>query len=349
MKRYNHIDFLRAAAIIGVIAIHVFSDNLTNGLNTFIWNYLHFIIVAFVFCSGYVMYALYASKLTTLKSIGLWYKKRLIRLLLPFYYYLFIHYLLTFLFPRFFSGLGLQFSWKYVLESITLIGGVNLNWLPLLFLQLAVLFPILVYFSKNKKALFWGYVVIASLTTIALTIWQFPYARYRAVMWLPWSLFLILPWYFVRHEQVAIRIKPYLTLAALGAVGYIVFSVIWHAVGRSITLIDNKYPPNLYYLSYNIGGSFLLASIAVLPFLQKKKIVALYEFISRTSYSLFFIHFILLDFTLSLVHNFHIPLGVGVQFIFILITSIFIAWLLSLLAKKQLFLQARNHFFTHAS
>lgn len=349
MKRYLHIDFLRSAAILGVIIIHVFSDNLTSSLNTFIWNYLHFIIVAFIFCSGYVMYALYAPRLSGVASIIGWYKKRLIRLVLPFYYYLIAHYTLMAIFPSFFSGLGLKFNWKFIFESITLVGGINLNWLPLLFLELAVVFPILVMLLQKKKIIFWGYIIFASITTLAFTVWNFPYAYYREVMWIPWSLILVLPWYFVKHEQKNIKVKPYILLSIVGAIVFAILMAVWSFVGRSLTLIDNKYPPNLFYISYETAGSFALVALSLLPFFQKGKITSIYQFISRTSYSLFFIHYIALDFILSINTNFKLHLSVWYQLVFVLSVSLVIAWVISFFQSKKFFLQAHNLPFTRSS
>ncbi len=327
MKRFLHIDFLRALAILAVIVIHVFSDNITNRLTFYIWNYLHFVIVAFVFCSGYVIYAIYSPKLTSVAHIFGWYKKRLIRLLIPFYWYLLAHYVLLFFFPKFFSGLGLTFSWRYILQSIFLIGGSNLSWLPLLFLQLAIIFPLLVLLVDRHKSLFWSYVGAAFLITLGITVWQFPYSQYRIVMWIPWSLIFLLSWYFYKNEKSSFPGR-YLLFAFLGAASFGVLLVIWQHLGRSLTLIDNKYPPNLFYLSYGIAGSFLVLTLSLLPFFQKHWVRA-YTFVSATSYSLFFIHYIVLDFTLSFNKSLGGHINVWIQTCFVVGVSLGITYLFS--------------------
>lgn len=328
MKRFFHIDFLRAVAILAVIAIHVFSDNLTSPLNAFIWNYLHVIIVAFVFCSGYVMYGVYAPKIVGIASTLVWYKKRLIRLLLPFYYYLAIHLSLMLLFPHFFSGLGLQFNLKFILQSVTLVGGINLNWLPLLFLQLAILFPLLLLLFKKKRILFWIYISAAVLITMGFTLWQFPYSHYRAVMWIPWSLFLVLPWYFYQREEKKNSPIPYLLLSAASAIGFCILFVIWSHVGRSLTLIDNKYPPNFFYITYECFGSFLMLALSYISFFRIPTVARLYTWISKESYALFFIHYIVMDFFLSLNQTYHLHLSVWYQLLGVLGVSMASAWLL---------------------
>lgn len=347
MKRYLHIDLLRALSILGVIAIHVFSDNLSNSLNTIIWNYLHFVIVAFVFCSGYVMYALYAPRLTSLLSVGLFYKKRLVRLLIPFYVYLLAHYTLLFFFPHFFTGLGLQFSWKYIFQTVTLTGGLGINWLPLLFLELAILFPLLVFVFKRSRLLFWSYVALALAFTTGITVWHFPYADYRQVMWIPWSLFFVLPWYFLVVEQRKPSAKIYYLFSLLGLIDFILLFTVWKSLGRSPTLIDNKYPPNLYYLSYGIFGSFFLLGVASVTRLQEFG-TRIYLFVSKVSYNLFFIHFIALDFILTVNKLYSWHLSVWIQLVFVLVASLLTAWLLNrfVIYRRSFFLQAHNLFLT---
>ncbi len=355
MKRFLHIDFLRAVAILAVIVIHVFSDNLTSRLNFYIWNYLHVIIVAFVFSSGYVLYAHYASKITNWPGALMWYKKRLFRLLVPFYWYLLLHYALLLAFPRFFSGLGLTFSWSFLLQSVTLTGGISLNWLPLLFLQLAVIFPPLVLLLRKQKKIFWLFVGFAILTTIAGSVWQFPYSEYRSVMWIPWSLIFLASWYFYTKEssfanatddkQKKQSIFPYFSISIASFIVFIFLYVLWQHLGRSLTLIDNKYPPNMFYISYETAGSFLLLGIGLLPFFQRHW-TRLYLFVSRNSYGLFFIHYIVMDFMLSINHLSGGRISVWVQTDFVLSVSVGIAYVLS---YSQKYLQAHSPFLTAAS
>src|SRR3989344_7755026 len=128
-NRIEETDFLRAISTIGFIVVHVLSFNLASGYNHYIWNYLHFVEVGFVFCSGYVLAAKYQN-FANWHEIKNWYRKRLVRLLIPFYLYLLAHYAIWFLLPAYFSGIGLTKSFPFVLQSILLVGGVNMGWLP---------------------------------------------------------------------------------------------------------------------------------------------------------------------------------------------------------------------------
>lgn len=299
-KRIFHIDFVRAIAILVIIATHVFSYNLTSPITRFLWNYSHFTVGAFVFCSGYALFVNYYNKIHSWQDILLFYRRRLFRLLVPFYIYLFIHYILQLVFPHFFSGLGLEWSWIFFLKSVFLIGGINLNWLPLLFLQLAIVFPITLLAFTSHKKLFWIGFAVTTAISIAMSVWTVPYQYYRQTMWVGWLVVFLLAFLISRKEQIKqLTSIKYLFLGVLSFVLWIVLFSLWHNAARPMNLIDNKYPPNWYDLSFELSGTFLLASLGALsiyPPLAKK----FFLFVSTVSYQLFFIHYIVLDLLLSL-------------------------------------------------
>ena len=76
-----------------------------------------FVVVAFVFCSGFVLSAIYQNSFSSIKQTLSWYKKRFIRLVVPFYIYLIVHYSLWILFPNIFSGLGLVKNLDFFVKS----------------------------------------------------------------------------------------------------------------------------------------------------------------------------------------------------------------------------------------
>src|SRR5690606_35114871 len=61
-----------------------------------------------------------------------------------------------------------------------------------------------------------------------------------------------------------------------------------------LVLVNNKYPPNLYYLSYGIAWIFGLYYLHQLLRINETVLQQFLNFISRNSYSLFFIHFLYL-------------------------------------------------------
>lgn len=326
-KRFEHIDFLRAVAIVGVIAIHTLSYNLNNSVHYFLWNYLNFVVVSFVFCSGYVLTYLYKEKFYTDMNVLTWLKKRITKLLIPFYTYLVVHYALWFLLPQFFSGLGLQKSPSFLLKSVTLMGGVDLNWLPLLFLQLTLLFP---FFMKGLKQriLLKIYISFSLLITTIFTATRFPYEHYRPAMWISWSVILLIAIYIFSKDHSdthpRMSISRYFKGAVISGALFAVMMLYTYMTGKSFQLVDYKYPPGFYYLLYGLCISFLILIIGQLTIHRYPMVKAVSLFLSKNSYALFFIHYIMLDFIITLTKH-HVfwshPL---LQFIIVISISLFI-------------------------
>ncbi|HYK08509.1 MAG TPA: acyltransferase [Candidatus Eisenbacteria bacterium] len=319
-ERFVYIDFIRALSIIGVIAIHTLSFSLGSSINLFIWNFLQFVVGAFVFCSGFV-HSHYESKFTSFPVIFSWYKKRAIRILLPFYIYFCVHFLLFFFFPTFFTHFGLQKSFSYIVGSIFLYGGINASWLPLLFLQLTVLTPLL--FLLNKKRILWIYIICCVIVTAVGTLWFVPYSWYRGTMWIGWSLIFLLG---ILAPKIKSTGKLFAGLTLLGTILSSFLLFLFSNFHHSINFTDNKYPPNLYYLSYAVAGTSLL-------FLLSKKFIPVipewtYEYISKKSYSLFFIHYIVLDFILNSFHRLGSLAIFIITVLISLIISVAIDWIL---------------------
>lgn len=339
-KRFDEIDVLRAFGLVGVIAIHILTYNLSTPLNKFLWNYLQFFVVTFIFCSGFVLSYIYRNSFNSILKTFFWYKKRLIRLLVPFWIYLAIHYLLWIIFPQFFSGLGLAKNVNYFISSAALFGGTNFNFLPLLFLQLTILFPFFTNWMNKKKILF-TYILGASFITLIFTFNVFPYSLYRFVMWIPWSLILIWAiWLRIKEETDANSyqtIKRYLLWGISSFILFLILYIYNLDVSNSLNFYNHKYPPDFYYLFFGIALTSFSLLIAKLKIWQNKFIKPIYFFISNNSYQIFFIHFIILDFVLVLskkIPAMNYPL---LQFMIIFIPSLFMAYILqkALVLKKR--------------
>ncbi|GDX61898.1 hypothetical protein LBMAG33_2080 [Candidatus Levyibacteriota bacterium] len=327
-NRFNNIDFIRAIAIICVIATHVYSRHLFGEFNILIWNYLHFTIFMFIFCSGYVLSLRYEFEFNSWKQILSWYFKRSQRLIIPFYCYLFVHYLLWYLFPQFFDGLELNNSFNFIVQSIFLTGGVNANWLVLLFIQLTVLLPLLTKIYI-KKIIIIFYILFSTFFTIYITFIPFSYNLSRYVMWIPWSLALLFSIYASRNK---ISNKKYISLAILSGILFYLFNFL-HPFNKSLSLYDHKYPSDLYYLSYEFFITFILLSISQSSYLKNSFLQKSYEYISHKSYSLYFIHYIVLDFIFKVTNNYYLFSNIFIQFLLILSISLFICWLLDKLSR----------------
>jgi len=293
-RRSYKIDLLRGLATIFIIVIHVLQYNLVDPISRFFWNYSHFVVVAFVFCSGYVLEKKYSDRLREIKEILSWWWKRLVRLLLPFYLYLFFHYLLWVLFPYFFSGGGLVKSLTFIRDSLLLIGGIDANWLPLLFIELAFIFPLLKIISKKRKPLI-IYSFLALLTTGFYTyntiIHHSLYHYYRLLMIAPYSLIILLAIKFSNKDKN----KYYLITICLGIIIFLILSLSQPLLFHT-NLINQKYPPNFYYLSYGLTISFLIIIASRIKILHERKIKNFFTFTSQEAYILYFVSYVVIDF-----------------------------------------------------
>lgn len=329
--RFEHIDFLRAIAIIGVIITHVLSYHLSDKTIYFIWNYLHFVVGMFVFCSAYVLSAHYQNKLMTIRDTFRWYKKRIIRLLVPLYIFIGAYYALWVVFPNFFNGRGLVRSTHFVLQSFLLTGGLDANWLPLLFIELTLLFPILLMLMRKK----WGYtyVFFALLVTLWFTIVPFPHEHFRPVMWIPWSLILWCGIYAQQFEERKVTDVEdnslYVKTFIGGAITFTTLFIWWSTKHSSFVLFNHKYPPDFYYLSYTFMLTSLFLVMSRAKFVHDHKIKKVIHFISSVSYQLFFIHFLILDFILKSATHIVLLSNIFVQLLFVIASSLLVAYLIS--------------------
>ncbi len=329
--RFTHIDFLRAVSIIGVIAIHVLYYNLTSKVNatTTIWNYLHFVVAGFVLCSGYVL-AKKTDALETFRGTLGWYKKRLIRLIIPYYVYVIVHIALVSIFPNFFSGLGVKTNSNYFFQALLFSNSVSISWLPLLFIQLTILFPFLIFLLRKK--LLYIYLIFSLVVTFLITIKPFPF-HYYEYMFIPWSLITLLAIYLFNVEKNRLNFTRHLFfLAIAGGIVFATFSFLWIFLHRPMYLIDNKYPPNFFYLSYGVFVTAIILYVSRFLIFLKKGVSGFYTYISKNSYSLYFIHYIVLDFVVT-SRKFIGQHGVIIDLTTVILLSLFISYSMSLIFK----------------
>lgn len=325
-KRIDAIDYLRAIAILGMIATHVLSYNLGPARINGIWNYLHFVVPLFVFCSGYVLYKQYAGMTWSITTLTTWYKKRFIRLAIPYYGFTVLHYAVWFIAPFMFSGLGLSGSPSFIIASLFMVG-VDYGWLPLLFLQLMVVTPILLVVKKKPLA----YLLLAAaiiLITILLLFTGPLSVDYRWYMWIPWSLILIVSFWVAELEDI-----PGISLTKSALVSSVLFAYSFRFLNSAhlpLTLTLHKYPPDVFYLSYGIAVGSLLLLFYKLRFIR---IQPLLTWISSRSYTLFFVHYIVIDMAQT-YQRIHGSIPILIQLLISMGGSCLIVWLYGLVRSK---------------
>lgn len=307
--RFEHVDFLRAIAIVGMIVTHALSYNLgTDRINT-LWNYLHFVVPLFIFCSGYVMYSQYKSIRWSWSTVLPWYKRRITRLLIPYYAFTLLHYALWLVIPAYISGLGLSKAPQFLSASLLLVG-VDYGWLPILFLELMLVTPLYLIMMKIR----WIRVVVPlclAASTLLLLFIRSIGIDYRFYMWIPWSTILLLSFAAAKNDEGKLR-KP-IIFTMIGASAFAIFAFeywILSSLHLPLTLTLHKYPPDIFYLSYGVGMGCLLLLIERLDIFHANWFKQAMQWISSHSYELFFVHYIVIDLlqTYQKLHRLHIPI-----------------------------------------
>jgi len=331
-KRFDEVDILRAFGIIGIILIHILTYNLGNPINKFLWNNLQFVVISFVFASGFVLAYFYENAFTSISKTLSWYKKRFIRLLVPFYIYLTLHNVLWLAFPDIFSGLGLSKSIDYFVKSALLFGGTNYNFLIVLFIELTLLFPLFTNFFNRKKILYL-YVFVSTIITLIFTFFGSPYSLYRFTMWIPWSLVLLFAMYISIKDKTDKNAKEtnkrYLLFGILFFILFLGLYIFNLNMGKSLNFYNHKYSPDFYYLFFGLSLTCFSLLIGKLKIWQNKILKPIYLFISKNSYFIFFIHYIILDAVLVLAKENIFFKNPVLQFIIIFSLSIFIILILN--------------------
>lgn len=291
-ERNQLIDNLRGFSILVIILTHTTAFFPSDKIAYTLWNLSHFAVPIFLFCSAYLFLQKSSDKPPHFFS---YLKKRVVRLLVPYYIYLFF-----FLIALFFVSPHVV-SFTYIWQSILLIGGTDINWLVLLFLYITVLLPFFTWALKHSKFLFWFYFALALGSNYLLLFYQFP-VSYKFVMWLPWSTMFYFTWFYIKYENK----KNILSLIFLLTLSMFISShIVQSQLHHSTVLIHNKYPPNVFYLSYGVSILLLLSFFHKYIF-SNKFVIKTVHFFSKFSYSLFFLHYIILTVFSVFIQTLHI-------------------------------------------
>jgi hypothetical protein len=283
-KRVIPIDIIRAFSIIIVMITHSLALFLGTHFINEIWNYLHFVVPAFVFCSGFVAASSFKRSIAE-SDLYSWYRKRFLRLYIPYLIYIGLFLCIR---PNVVSA-------RFIIESVFLTGGADVGWLPLLFLQLALLTPLYIRISRHSWETGFGILVLIGISFL-LFIFRIPPVYSRLMAWIPWSLPYVAGLHFSRnskHQNISMRM-----LILAGCVCFALWFLLRQTListGQPITLTLHKYPPDIFYILYACGlTSFCFAVIRNLKN-PPQLLVRIINYISRRSYELLFLHLLVLQ------------------------------------------------------
>ncbi|HSA83778.1 MAG TPA: acyltransferase [Patescibacteria group bacterium] len=292
-SRNQTIDNLRGFSLIVMILTHATGYFPSGTLSFPIWNWSNFSVQIFVFCSVYLFIKKYEDKAM---QVITFLKKRFIRLLIPYYLFL------IFFLPAIYFAEPWKVTPRYIKYSLAVIGGVDINWLVLLFLSLTIVLPIFLWSYRKVKVIFWMFFICAFGSSVYL-LFQDVNIPYKWIMWLPWSLLLFFTLFYVKFEEKKrILFGGFLFSLVIFVVSYMYTFMTY---GESTVFFHNKYPPNIYYLSYGIVVFFLLLFFEKYLFRQSF-IQRTVTFFSTHSYSIYFIHYTILIVAAVYIQQFHL-------------------------------------------
>lgn len=281
--RNETIDLLRGLSILVMIFIHTSAYFLSNPFVKSLWNISQFVVVTFIFCSGYIYFQKSQMTMKTFFSLP-YVVKRITRLFVPYYIFLLFYIPLVAFTDR------EKLSFDYIVRSLTVMGGVDLSWLVLLFSYVMILLPFLDFFAKKSRKLFYIYFFLSLLSSIYLLFFKSP-VYYRYIMWLPWSLVLYFAWYVAKYEKSGTKM---LQLFIYSLAVYIIATYLLQLQGKSLIHFENKYPPNVFHISYGIFMTMILYVSLDAFGVIFAAIRRFINFLSIHSYHIFFIHFFVL-------------------------------------------------------
>lgn len=282
-KRNVFIDMLRGISMGAVISLHALANYLNDPFILKLWDYQQFAVQIFVFCSAYLFFSY--PPVVTFSGLIPYFAKRFWRLYRPYLVYL------VFFFVSVLILKPASFSWDMVIKSLLLQqGGVDIGWLVLLFIQLTLVFPVIHFFHSKHRFWYYAAIVFVVYSSVFFFFLPFPY-HWRYVMWLTWSFMAIYAIFFIKNEDNPhTRDTSYMIAAAV----FVMIVCIQALYKETLKIYPNKYPPNIILLSYGVIWVGIFDFLHRHGFFEQLKLVRPLSFLSRYSYPLFFIHYLII-------------------------------------------------------
>lgn len=306
-QRVDYIDNMRGLAIIVMMMLHTNAYFLQNPISSFIWNWGQFAVPVFIFCASYVFFQKHHLISDSFNMVS-YLITRLARLLIPYYIFVGVFCVLLFLKDP------AKISVQYILENILIIRGIDINWLVLLFVFFTLLMPFVSWLYLNKKWVLLVYFLISFVSAAVLLFIKIQF-NYRFIMWIPWSLLLIVNFFIVKYEK-----KPSILFGIFisSFVGFVFLYMVQKYFGHSTIQYYNKYPPNLYHLLFCVWSTIVVVFVSKTRAFSFSPIKKALSFYSVNSYSIYFVHYCLLFATTMFLK---IKFNWITFFVFILVTT----------------------------
>lgn len=294
-KYFPEIDLLKAFAAFLVVFIHVISWYKSKGVGfQYTWDLAHFSVGAFVFASGFLM-ANSKIKDRSVKGVLLYLWKRFKRIVLPYFIYV-----VAFLATKFIlDGIGNtvdRFTWEYWWRTLSLNGGIGGNWIPRLFMGLSLLYIFAELVNPYIKHIYYYLFGIASVLSVYFMFGSSDFMRSDQKL-AGWFVIFMAGFYLSKnYDKFKVLFDKLLNISIVTLVTTYIFMA---GTFEHLSIFSNKWPPNLYFVAYNMV--MVLVVFLLFRFLKRgvKKgswLDQIIKYYSYASYDMFFYHLIILEF-----------------------------------------------------
>ncbi|MBI2356936.1 acyltransferase [Candidatus Dojkabacteria bacterium] len=314
-KFYPEVDKLKAFAAVLVVLTHVLANYKGEGTGYNIaWELIHFSVGIFVFVSGFLMSA-GEVKITNSWEFLTIFLKRFNRIVLPYYTFA-ILFLLSMLLMGRIGEVVAKLDFRYVFDTIFLIGGVGNNWIPRLFIILTTVSLVLNWITKSKYT-WYSLFLFLSILFSAVTLFLDINILDKASIVFGWFIIYISGYFLQKHYSTEnlrflFRSTAIMTVIILG---------ILYSFKLSLSIFHNEYPPTPYFVVYNLA-TISLSWIILQRIAFKGVFNSIVTWLARYSYEIFFYHLIILYVFLRGIHiNVFIDLIIVLGFTVLMILS----------------------------
>lgn len=247
MEREIKIDILKSLGAILIILAHVCNLNI-------LFQIRNFDVPLMVLISGYLSIKTFKREDGIIK----YYKKRIMRLIVPTYIFFIIFFVVVKLFNW---GQPYPFSIKTIVSTFLLLDGVGYVWIIRVYTLGAIMVPILIYLINKMKM---KYAVI--IISLLYCIYEISYFflgdvniifKYVINYLIPYSMILYIGMEVYKSNNKKLNVLILLFTSIFIALMIFNYSKNGHFVGTQMM----KYPPRLYYISYALMVSLFLFRI----------------------------------------------------------------------------------------
>lgn len=281
LLRIFYIDILRGLAIFFMVFLHTSIYYIQEKFIYILFNLTDFVNVAFLFCSCFIFFGRDKKGVKMLHWPSV--KRRLLKLILPYYIFLIFYFILVYFMER------ASFNLINIIKHIIMWNGIYISWLVILFIIFTFLNPIVFFLKRNNRLLFYLFFIISLASSIAFLF--FKIKNFAYVLWIPYSLTT----YYVIWIRKFMKNKAILFYALVIMSILFAFLFFIRDQQNQAFLLANKYPPNIYYLLYSFIVFDVFFLMLKFNLIYKNKIISkFFIYLGKNSYDLFFIHILLI-------------------------------------------------------